>query len=647
MNERQIKLARLLIEHDTFLPASFYSKQLSVSTKTVFQDLEMLNLLMKPYDISIERLPSVGIRISGEHEAKLNFMIELENELSQDAFSPVNRRIEIIKKVCFEEEVPTLDQLSELFLVSKTSLYGDLKLLNQIIARTNSEIQSNNDGLKILGKESEIQNAANQLVSYFLNVLEDRSFRKKMSHFFDEALIVPVFDFLLTDFKELTEEVSEYYIQSLIMSVLIQCRRLELAKHLPTEEDYLFSSIRYMEAYVVANELAEKLSKTLDIVFEEADKEYLSRQLFAHRVTTDLKSGDDSYAEIVQRLIARMSAIEKIDLTSDQRLFNSLLYHIPAMILRLKKGIKIENPLLSSIRDQYSELFSIVWYALVILEQEYDVILNDDEISLILIHFQIALERQSKTNNIIIVCQYGISSAQFIYSKVRKFIPAHDNVEISTIDKFEKSDKENIDLIISSIDIPQSKIPFVKVTPLVNNQDYIKLMEAYTKYLIQGEPFEISHSLSEKVPSQILGNYLSTDLISLQNQYDDKESCLDAIIGELERRKLVNKNFRKSVFDREKIGNTNLDSGVALPHADPATIIVSHIYFVTLAKPVNWGDGNVKLIVMVNLGEADLQKIREVVEELYQFIDEKKKVDALVKITDKTSLLQIFNNGGT
>ncbi|MDU5482450.1 MAG: PTS sugar transporter subunit IIA, partial [Enterococcus faecalis] len=324
----------------------------------------------------------------------------------------------------------------------------------------------------------------------------------------------------------------------------------------------------------------------------------------------------------------------------------SLLYHIPAMILRLKRGIHIENPLLENIRDQYSELFSIVWYALVIVEQQYNVILNDDEISFILIHFQIALDRQSKASNIVIICQYGMSSAQFIYSKVRKFIPAHDNVEISTLERFNKSDKENIDLIISSIDIPQSKTPFVKVTPLVSNQDYIKIMEAYTKYLIQGAPFGLSDSLDRNFEVDVLSKYVNLKLISLQNLFSDKADCLNSMIDELEKRKLVLPTFRKSVFEREDIGNTNLESGVALPHADPTTILKSHIYIVSLKKSINWGDRTVKLIIMVNLSEEDLQEIREVVEELYQFIDEKKKVDALVKVNDSVQMLQIFSTGG-
>ncbi|NSP64185.1 PTS sugar transporter subunit IIA [Enterococcus faecalis] len=646
MNERQIKLARLLIEHDKFLPASFYSKKLSVSTKTVFQDLETLRLFIQPYSVEIERLPSLGIHLSGEHSAKSNFLKELESELSQDQLSPVNRRVKIIQSVFFEEDNPTLESLAEQYLVSKPSLYNDLKIIYEIIVSNGIEIISNNDGLTSQGAENEIQLAIKQLVTHFSNLIEEKSVNAKLYHFFEKQLVDIVSKILHKNFRELTENVSDYYMESLLTTLLVQCRRIQMGYHVEGEDDYLFSSIRYMETFVVANDMSERLSQETVLNFSEADKDYLSRQLFAHRVTTEVKASDEKYVDLVYRLISRMSKIEKIDLTQDEHLFNSLLYHIPAMILRLKRGIHIENPLLENIRDQYSELFSIVWYALVIVEQQYNVILNDDEISFILIHFQIALDRQSKASNIVIICQYGMSSAQFIYSKVRKFIPAHDNVEISTLERFNKSDKENIDLIISSIDIPQSKTPFVKVTPLVSNQDYIKIMEAYTKYLIQGAPFGLSDSLDRNFEVDVLSKYVNLKLISLQNLFSDKADCLNSMIDELEKRKLVLPTFRKSVFEREDIGNTNLESGVALPHADPTTILKSHIYIVSLKKSINWGDRTVKLIIMVNLSEEDLQEIREVVEELYQFIDEKKKVDALVKVNDSVQMLQIFSTGG-
>ncbi|MEI3292551.1 MAG: PRD domain-containing protein, partial [Thomasclavelia ramosa] len=34
-------------------------------------------------------------------------------------------------------------------------------------------------------------------------------------------------------------------------------------------------------------------------------------------------------------------------------------------------------------KEQYTELFTIVWYALSLIESRYNVILNDEEVSLI------------------------------------------------------------------------------------------------------------------------------------------------------------------------------------------------------------------------------------------------------------------------
>ncbi|OOL58632.1 hypothetical protein B1P95_21945, partial [Enterococcus faecium] len=65
--------------------------------------------------------------------------------------------------------------------------------------------------------------------------------------------------------------------------------------HLTVEEEFLFNSIRYMETYIVANGLIEELKAKLNLPFYDADKEYLCRQLFAHRVTNNLKTSNEEY----------------------------------------------------------------------------------------------------------------------------------------------------------------------------------------------------------------------------------------------------------------------------------------------------------------------------------------------------------------
>ena len=125
-------------------------------------------------------------------------------------------------------------------------------------------------------------------------------------------------------------------------------------------------------------------------------------------------------------------------------------------------------------------------------------------------------------------------------------------------------------------------------------------MEAYTKYLIQGAPFGLSDSLDRNFEVDVLSKYVNLKLISLQNLFSDKADCLNSMIDELEKRKLVLPTFRKSVL-REDIGNTNLESGVALPHADQRRFLS-----LTLKKSINWEIA--RLIIMVNLSEEDLQE---------------------------------------
>lgn len=224
-----------------------------------------------------------------------------------------------------------------------------------------------------------------------------------------------------------------------------------------------------------------------------------------------------------------------------------------------------------------------------------------------------------------------------------RFLPAKDNLEISTLDKFYSAEVGEVDLVISSLNFDSGDIPFVKVSPLVTRDDYLKIMEAYTKYLIDDSSQRIQSDLfSKMIETKTIARYLNINLIKTEVTVNSKEECLDLMISDLESKGFVDSKFRSSIFSREKLGNTNLDSGVALPHANPATVIQSNIFIVTLKRPVNWGDRKVKLVIMVSLCEEDIYAIRGVYEELYQFISQKEIVDSLVKIQDEEKILSLF-----
>ena len=49
LNQRQIDLMKLLCEQNVFRPASFFSRKLSVSTKTVYSDFQDIEKFVKKF----------------------------------------------------------------------------------------------------------------------------------------------------------------------------------------------------------------------------------------------------------------------------------------------------------------------------------------------------------------------------------------------------------------------------------------------------------------------------------------------------------------------------------------------------------------------------------------------------------------------
>lgn len=641
MNQRQIQLFKILCEQNEYKPASFFSKALSVSTKTVYSDLVEIEKFVQNKEVQFIRLPRVGIFLEASKEEKTKILNSIEGKT--DRYSIDYRRIQIIKRLFVDSKTLSLEALSEEFYISKSSLYNDLEFITKQID-FNDLIISDENGVYVNGDELSIQKAIKQLIVYYSsqNIDGIQSSLDLIKLLFDEEIIRIVRQLLYQEYSELIKEVSDFYVHSLEKSMIILINRVKYGFHVQKENDFLFNNIRYMETYIVANSMIEFIKQEMKIIFFQEDVEYLCRQLFAHKITNRLKTNEAQYMSIVKQIIQQMEFIEKVSFEGNEALYHSLIYHLPAMIVRLKKNIRIHNPLLRDIKNQYSRLFAEVWYALSILESEYDVILNDDEISLVLIYFQIALDEISKSNHIIIICPYGNSSSQLILSRIKRFLPQKDHIEIVSVQRLKSIKSRNVDLIITPIDIDVEDVPLVKVSPLVSNEDMVRILDVYSSSVLEKDIKNAFKNKIETFDAPIISSFLDEEFIDLQAQFESKEECLNFMISKLEKKGIVNSRFRESIFNREQMGTTSLETGVALPHADAGTIHHSMISIVSLKHPIRWGSIPVRLVVMMTLSTEDIDLFKAAVQELYQIISKKEYVQEIVEIKKKEEIMQLF-----
>ncbi|PMC58970.1 transcriptional antiterminator [Dolosicoccus paucivorans] len=639
MNSRQLKLLKLMIDERKYQSASYYADKMSVSTRTIYSDLNTINGFTKEYGGEIDRVPGLGVRIVGSIE-KIRQAFETDRIIEQYKFEPINRRISIMKYLAFSKDIITLDFLSEKYFVSKTSIYNDFNILNKIILNSGAYIDSSETGIYLCGKEDSVQKAIKSIILYFSNDKSELSFDNVLLILFSRETVNHLNNIIKNEFEAFPQNASIYYYRSLVSALLIQLERLKLGFKLSNNQNEQGRDIQYKEIYPLAERIANKISGRFLIDYSESDKIYITKQLYAHRVYKEEQNIHNNIGFIVKRLIEDVGQAEAVDLTYDEHLYHSLVQHFQPMLLRLEKGIQIENPLLNSIKNRYMELFSILWYFLSDFEREFRVSLNDHEISLILIHFQIALEKNLSKNKIIIVCQYGTTSAQLIYQQVKRILPDQDDISILTANEVQNSKENEVNLIISTIDLPDINHEYVKVSPIFTQKDYNNILNAYTTYLFSvGEGSEGTTNILAPTTQ----GYMMPELIELQVDVDTKEEALDLLISQLEKQKLVTKEFRKSIFKREQMGSTNLENRIALPHADPITVIESSISFATLSKPISWGRGKVQLIIMISLNKEDSENIKRIIEELVPLIDNKQLVDELILEENKDNWITYFN----
>lgn len=619
------------------------SDYLQVSRRTVFKDIDSLRLIANKYNIDIINIPSKGIELKiNNPQDILNLENKIKEKIYRDNYSVENRRLYIIKQLYLTNNDLTLDYLSEEYLVSKTSIYNDIKVINKVIEGYGSKIVSNISGIELIGDEINIQRSLIELIFHYSDkVSYSSSINKAQLVFFDKNIVNSIYEELFLENKSLIENLPDYYIQSFLTLVFTLCSRVKIDRHIGDDFKYVTPKFNNYDSETVKT-FVDFLIDELDLNLKAKDIAYLKKQIYAHRLVDKPINDKSDNNFIVNKFIGRISKIEGVDFSNNEELVKAMSYHISAMVERLKLGIHIQNPLLKSLHKEYKTLFSIIWYSTNILEDYFKIKMNDDEVALILIYFQIQIEASNKANNILIVCQYGISCAQLIYNKVKGFLPEKDNLLIRTLDELSNSDLSDVDFIISSINLDYLNldIPYVFVNPVINNDDYIKIISEYTKIFSKRYQIRKNEKNNEDVSAIEIDDLISLETIFLRKEFKNKEELIEYVGNSLNKNKFVDYSYLKSIFAREAIGITALEYGVALPHASSKTVNRTHIAICTLSHPIDWDGIPTSLVIFMNFEDDEVENIRYIVDKIYKKINSKEKVDKLVGCKKPEELIE-------
>jgi activator of the mannose operon, transcriptional antiterminator len=355
---------------------------------------------------------------------------------------------------------------------------------------------------------------------------------------------------------------------------------------------------------------------------------------------TGLSENNPYLDKVMDLLCIKMSQICLVDFQKDKVLMNGLKLHLNTALNRLEYGLSVSNPMLNEIKKLYPYMFDMVIHALEEIHSSTSLNIPEEEAGYITLHFQASIERlkdqRGKEKNTVIVCHMGVGMSQLLRTKIeQQFRNVHVMGCIGRADLESFLEKSNVDLVISTISLPELKVPHIVVSPLLAASDE-KRLEHFIK--------QQDHPVKKGNAESILLKYTTPFLVFLQEEAANKYELIEKMGNTLFQKGYVEKEYSQNAIIRERMSATTIGSGIAIPHGHPGLIKHSAIAVASLKESLEWGAEKVSLVFMLAVKNDRQEETRQLFRELSYLSSQPVFIQSMIKENNILTFLSTYKD---
>ena len=612
ITKRQQSILKLFVNSNEHLTGLKISQILHVSSKTVRNEIKVLNDTMKDFAVIIS-IPSRGYQLkileNGEFE---KWICAFNNEWSQFVpANPLERVYYILGLMLEKQDFIKIDDISDMLYIDRTSVSRSLKNIRECLDNFGLEmIQKTGKGLMIEGNEFRYRLCMAEYIYHKPEMLVTEIGR-------NDDFIHDLKQIIFNDGITMPQRVFSNF----VIHMQVQLNRIQRGKYISFEDEEIKNIINEYE-FLVAKDVSMAIKKHFQIDLSVNEQCYLAIHILGKKsnstsaiescVNDQLK---EEIAVIIDYIFKHLFNIFKIDFRGDVYLKKALGLHIYPMENRLKFNTYLRNPLLNHIKEKYTFAYILAMESWKVIANYTDYIKIEDEIGYIAIHFQYALERRKRRiskKKVLLVNEYSVALSELLnFSILKKY---KDSLIIEkTIAAGELSNYklENYDYIITTVPIYQElPIPVIRIDPIITNKDF----ETLKKY------FNRSHFIDLK-------NYIEYNHIYLK----DATSKIEFIDIMYKEEKIKYDDF----YHTSPLLGFETNQQIAIYYV-PLYNKKSSMSVYLLKKPILWDTKLVKTVFLLNLG-LESEKL---LEGLQFFLSNDKNIEYLSQETNTKKLYQ-------
>lgn len=596
MNYRRSKIVKILREQKEWITGKELSRLLSVSDRTIRSDIEKINkcysgnLILsnqrKGYSIDENLLEST--HIDGEYIIPQ---------------TPSERCIFMIRQLLFEKNEINLTLLQSKIYVSDYSIENDLKRIRKMLEpykklsliRLKNYIYLNGDERSKRQLYKDL--LAAETKGNFLNINRIASLYKN----FDLLLVK---DILLEVFKEYKFSVRHIVFPMLVVHIGISIERIMKYNFIKTDkkDKKFYESIEYK----VSKEFLERVSNKIHIKIVEDEIQLMTLLLMGKNslnYTEDLIHSENNKIDIeklVLSLLMEVSEFFGADFTEDADLIVGLKMHIQGIISRYNNSVNIDNVFLQDIKRKYPLVFEMGIHACHMIQNTLGINLDENEAGFIALHLGAANERKNKNGKYraLIISPHNQAFSSLYQQKICDNFGERLEI-IKTLNYFEEGEiiSYQPDIILTLSPLQHSlDIVTIQISMFISSDDEMNIYQTIKK--LDKNKFKIE--FNSKISNIIKKEFFYKDFNG-----ENKTDIIENMCRKLEEHKVVPLDFKEAVLKREEMSPTSFAYGFATPHDLKSQSYLSTISVALLKNPVQWGEYQVRLVILLAINEED------------------------------------------
>lgn len=478
LTPRRISILTMLSKERAPVSVDQLAGSLDVSRRTIFRDLDGIDLVLRECGLALNTVPGKGICLMGESDG----FEALSGLLSAGKIVPQSKdeRHALLTLLLIDnDEMQKLYYYANALSVSEATISLDMDFLQQKLSAYGLHLDRiKGQGALLSGRESDMR----QCISALLTEQKDpKEFIQKYGYpsaYAASGVRKLMREHWLTKLDWMTED-SLRVLELQLIVMVDRVHKLHVLEGHPDRVPGLPQKL--------ADQICDSIESAFSLQLPAAERAAIGVLIQSCRAKSrnPLDINDDAALSYVKRLAFQM--IDAFDpqlsptLKLNEDLVNGLSVHLWSALARLKNGVHLRSEMQEQIQANFPTVFEKSRATAEVLRRELQVEVPESEIAFIASHFGAAmmhLEEGSYRKTILkvgIVCVAGIGVSYMMSSQVSRNFKGELNVVISEWNSPQEWDE--LDLLISSVPLEYDRCPVIVVEHILTAENYMTIRQ--------------------------------------------------------------------------------------------------------------------------------------------------------------------------